>query len=290
MWTKNLKYLLLALTIAVSGIVVYGTGLYVKYGLLRPAGQDDGVTVIAAPFVYISDEGVRAEVKAYREGSSSPETPGDALSAPATGGSSGEQSPPTPGDQSSPSPPSSAGSSPAAPPASSKPAVTFPPAGEAVNYSLPPIPDLPGVDDSWYEGALFIGDSRAEELKAYAAKPGASYYCAVSMSVFNYTMERIYKTAGVEWGGKPLEQVLSERQYSKIIINLGLNECGYSLARLQEKYTEFVGMVRSKQPGAAILYGDTHGVPRGDGEEAIRVARKYLQREPKGDSPPGEPR
>lgn len=104
------------------------------------------------------------------------------------------------------------------------------------------------------EKVLFIGDSRTCGLRDHARLEGADYFCQVGMSVFN-TADRTL--SDVSFQDCTLASLLAEREYSCVLINLGLNEAGYPLESLLHAYQELLNVVIQTQPQAIIV---VHGV------------------------------
>ncbi len=100
------------------------------------------------------------------------------------------------------------------------------------------------------QDALFIGDSRTVGIAEYANIKGADFFCDVGMSVYNIPK----KTLSVEGVGKvSLDELLSNKQYKKVYIMLGINEVGYNMNTTQNKYKELVDTVLAKQPNAVVF-------------------------------------
>jgi lysophospholipase L1-like esterase len=104
------------------------------------------------------------------------------------------------------------------------------------------------------ENALLIGDSRTCGLRDHARLEGADYFCQVGMSVFTVANEEL---SDLGFQKRTLATLLAEREYSCVVINLGLNEAGYPLESFLHAYRELVNMVVKTQPQAVIVL---HGV------------------------------
>lgn len=141
------------------------------------------------------------------------------------------------------------------------PATTAPGAtSSAVTTSLtsattaPPTPAAGAfqtVDASYFDDALFIGDSRSEGLALYGSLTNADYYTDVGMSVYN--IDERYTGNPNTSESMSLTQKLSGRQYGKIYIMLGLNELGTGTAQSwADTYSELVQRIRALQPSAII--------------------------------------
>lgn len=106
------------------------------------------------------------------------------------------------------------------------------------------------ADASYFNDALFIGDSRTMGLKEYGQMEGAEFFANTGMSVYN-VKEKVVNVPSV--GDVTIEQLLSAKQYGKIYLMLGINELGYNRDNTVQKYKELVDYIRSKEPDALIF-------------------------------------
>lgn len=90
-----------------------------------------------------------------------------------------------------------------------------PEAGEA------PEPAMYEADTSYFDDALFIGDSRTVGLSEYGDLGNAEVLADSGMNVYKI-FDKEFDTASGE--KKLLETILSERQFGKIYVMLGINE------------------------------------------------------------------
>lgn len=105
------------------------------------------------------------------------------------------------------------------------------------------------ADRSYFDDALFIGDSRTVGLSEYGDLGGATVIADSGMSVY-----KVWKNSfSVNGQSKTLQQVLEEQSFGKIYIMLGINELGYPFESTMVKYEEMVTQIESLQPDA-ILY------------------------------------
>ncbi|WP_295215905.1 GDSL-type esterase/lipase family protein [Ruminococcus sp.] len=114
-----------------------------------------------------------------------------------------------------------------------------------------PIPVFQTVDASYFDDALFIGDSRTEGLALYGDLSNADYFTSVGMSIFKVTE----KSAGNPNLGESctLSQKLAQKQYGKVYIMLGLNELGTGTTESwSQTYADVIAQVRQAQPNAII--------------------------------------
>lgn len=108
----------------------------------------------------------------------------------------------------------------------------------------------PLADDSYFEDAAFVGDSRTEGLRLYSDLRTGDYLYRQSMSVFHID-DSGYP---VEVDGKQLTlmEALTAKQYGKVYIMLGLNELGYPSSSYKKQLSAFLDKVIAAQPDAVI--------------------------------------
>lgn len=116
------------------------------------------------------------------------------------------------------------------------------------NTNLPEI-NVDGKSYSYFDDALFIGDSRTEALKSYGTIKNADYYCYVGFSVYKLESKDNPKKSGT---GKSLYDFLSAKQYKKVYVMLGFNEVGYNKNNTLKKYRELLDRIQAAQPDAII--------------------------------------
>lgn len=108
------------------------------------------------------------------------------------------------------------------------------------------------VDMSYFDDALFIGDSRTVGMSEYAGIDNASYAAEVGLSVYTLFEKPIVKLQDGSMG--TLEQGLREKQYGKIYLMVGINELGTGTReRFFATYQEAVQKIQALQPDAIIF-------------------------------------
>lgn len=108
------------------------------------------------------------------------------------------------------------------------------------------------VDITYWEDALFIGDSRTVGLSEYADLGGADVFASSGMSVYKVFSEKVVVPEG---GKKTLEEMLTEKQYGKIYIMMGINELGYNHENTVKKFGEMYDKIQELQPDAVLFIG-----------------------------------
>lgn len=136
------------------------------------------------------------------------------------------------------------------------PMVTGTQSADANAAAVPAVTTAPAltfqtVDDSYFDDALFIGDSRTEGLALYGSLTNADYFSSVGLSIYKVTE----KAAGNPNLGESitLSQKLSQKQYGKVYIMLGLNELGTGTTdSWAQTYSQVISQIRQAQPDAII--------------------------------------
>ncbi len=107
-------------------------------------------------------------------------------------------------------------------------------------------------NESYFNDAAFLGDSRTLGISDYAGLDGADFFCDNGMTIY-----KLLEDAGVTYqktGEKvDLKEILQEKHYGKIYIMLGMNELGYGDTRMYlRQYLKVLGQIREWQPQAVI--------------------------------------
>lgn len=107
-------------------------------------------------------------------------------------------------------------------------------------------------NDSYFNDAAFLGDSRTLGISDYAGLEGADFFCDNGMTIY-----KLLEDTGVTWqrtGEKvDMKEVLQEKRYGKIYIMLGMNELGYGDTPMYLKqYLKVLRQIKEWQPEAII--------------------------------------
>lgn len=126
--------------------------------------------------------------------------------------------------------------------------------GDAVEYEMeqPPAWEYMTVDDVWFDDALFIGDSRTVGMAEYGGLDNATFYASTGLTIYKLFTAEIVPVEGSKQK-ITIEEALSERQFAKIYLMIGINEMGTgTVETFMEKYTEVVARLQELQPDAVI--------------------------------------
>ena len=104
------------------------------------------------------------------------------------------------------------------------------------------------VDESYFDDALFIGDSRTVGLRDYTdLSEHADFMCETSLTIYK-VMEEDFAGMG------SVEEALNAKDYGKIYIMVGINELGRGTTEdFMEKYTEVIDTLHELKPDAKIF-------------------------------------
>lgn len=123
---------------------------------------------------------------------------------------------------------------------------------DAGKVALTTVYDYVLENESYFNDAVFLGDSRTLGISDYAGLDGADFFCDNGMTIFKLLEDKgvTYQKTGEKMD---LKEVLQEKHYGKIYIMLGMNELGYGNTRMYMKqYMEVLNRLREWQPEATI--------------------------------------
>lgn len=107
------------------------------------------------------------------------------------------------------------------------------------------------VDESYFDDAVFIGDSRTVGLMEYGNLENATFCANVGMNIRDLWKKEFCEIDGEK---ATLEQVLTSRQFGKIYFQIGINEMGWATVDLfMEEYAQTIQKFRELQPDAVIF-------------------------------------
>mgnify|MGYP000886064269 CR=1 FL=1 len=113
-------------------------------------------------------------------------------------------------------------------------------------------PEFITVDASYFDDALFIGDSRTVGLMQYCKELDghATFYCQQALTIFNLLTREVVKT---DHGKISIDQALQEKQFGKIYLMIGINEMGTGNDDYFIKhYQAAIERIHALQPNAII--------------------------------------
>lgn len=115
------------------------------------------------------------------------------------------------------------------------------------------------VDESYFDDAMFIGDSRTVGLRDYTdLSEHGDFFCETSLTIYK-VMEEDFKGKGT------IEEALANKDYGKIYMMVGINELGRGTTEdFMAEYTKVVQTLHQLEPEAKIII---QGVMRVTGDK-----------------------
>ena len=237
------KYLFSLCTMLVlSSLLVAGAGAYIKYEILAPMGLYQDKSVMELPFLMVTDNALIYMVRQH--------------SAPAQTEPTREPTVPTESQTTEPS------QTPSGNPT------------ETPTEPTEPTQVVQQLDESWFDDALFIGNSLGVGLRDYGGLGNADHFAVIGMNCFNARDTWAY-VEGV--GHTNLERLLTTRTYGKIYIHLGTNECGYPVDSVVGAFRELVDYIRQNQPDSVIILQGTITFGRNKVRDYVYMTPQTIQ-------------
>lgn len=113
-----------------------------------------------------------------------------------------------------------------------------------------PVPASEAVDLSYFDDAIFIGNSRTEGFRLYAGPKEAQYFTSIGLMVNTIFSQPLPQEDG---RNIPIMEAVADASFSKVYIMLGTNELGWAHgAVFQEKYGQIIDEIQRTHPQAQI--------------------------------------
>lgn len=114
-----------------------------------------------------------------------------------------------------------------------------------------PLEEGEAVEDSYFDDAVFLGDSRTEGLQLFGGLAHGDYYWARGMTVFQADDPK-YAVFTVDGGQYTMLGALARKRYKAVYIMIGVNELGYPVSSYEEGLGKLVDRVLELQPEAVV--------------------------------------
>lgn len=113
-----------------------------------------------------------------------------------------------------------------------------------------PVPESAAVDKSYFDDAVFLGDSRTEDFILYAGLANTNAYARMGMNVKTAFTEPVIALGGKNY---TVVDALAQTQFSKVYMMFGVNELGWTYPKIFiQKYGELIDAARKINPNAII--------------------------------------
>ena len=110
------------------------------------------------------------------------------------------------------------------------------------------------VDASYFDDALFIGDSRTVGIAEYGNLKNATYFADVGLNVY---VAQTKAVAVKNVGTVTLPQLLSQKIFGKVYIMLGINELGNDLDDITAKFSALIDRARRAAERHRLCRGES---------------------------------
>ena len=115
-----------------------------------------------------------------------------------------------------------------------------------------PVPESDPVDDSYFDDAAFVGDSRTDGFRLYSGLDRGLYFCVTGETVASAVELENWKT---ESGKKiSLADAVAAADCGKIYLMLGVNELGWNGTDIFREHAEaLLQRLRADHPDAELI-------------------------------------
>lgn len=107
------------------------------------------------------------------------------------------------------------------------------------------------VEDTQFDNAVFLGDSRTEGLQLFSGLKHGDFYWARGMTVFRVD-DPDYSIFEVNGAKRTLIGALRQKTYDAVYIMIGINELGYDAGSYEKGLSAFLDQVLEAQPEAVV--------------------------------------
>lgn len=134
-----------------------------------------------------------------------------------------------------------------------------------------PAPERETVDNSYFDDAAFVGDSRTDGFMLYSGIGTGRNLTSNGLSIFSLAEKKALTIDGEKY---TLLEALSLEEYGKVYLSLGVNELGIYLDEsFYSSYCEAIDRIRLVQPRAVIYIQGL--IPINEGQITAYNGNKY---------------
>lgn len=113
-----------------------------------------------------------------------------------------------------------------------------------------PVPQGEAVDNSYFDDAAFVGDSRTDGFMLYSGIGTGKNLTSNGLSIFKLAEKKALKIDGKKY---TLLEALALEEYGKVYLSLGINELGiHNDEGFYNSYCAAIDAIRAVQPNAVI--------------------------------------
>lgn len=135
-----------------------------------------------------------------------------------------------------------------------------------------PAPEGEAVDQSYFDDAAFVGDSRTDGFMLYSGIGTGSNLTSNGLSIFRLSEKKALTINGEKY---TLMEALALEEYGKVYLSLGVNELGYNNDKgFYRSYCAAIDEIRRLQPRAVIYIQGL--IPVNEGQVMASSGHDYL--------------
>ncbi len=114
-----------------------------------------------------------------------------------------------------------------------------------------PLAESEPVEDTHFDTAAFLGDSRTEGLQLFGGIRHGDFFWARGMTVFRVD-DPNYAIFEIDGQMHTMMGALRQKEYASVYIMIGVNELGYAASSYEQGLNEFIDLVLEAQPNAVV--------------------------------------
>ena len=118
-------------------------------------------------------------------------------------------------------------------------------------FGVPVEESEPVADDSFFDNAVFLGDSRTEGLQLFSGLSHGTFYWARGMNVFRAD-DPEFKVIPIGGETYSVVDALRQRSFDLVYIMIGVNELGYPVESYETGLNNLIDHVLATQPDAVV--------------------------------------
>ncbi len=149
-----------------------------------------------------------------------------------------------------------------------------PPAQKGTGYDFSqPAPASAAVENSYFDDAAFVGDSRTDGFMIYSGIGTGKNLTSNGLSIFKLDEKKALTIGGTQY---TLMEALALEQYGKVYLSLGINELGYFDDQgFYDNYCKAIDQIRQLQPNAVIYMQGL--IPLNESQAAKSTGQTYFK-------------
>lgn len=131
------------------------------------------------------------------------------------------------------------------------------------------------VDDTYFDDAVFIGDSRTRSLQLYSGLENTTFLADTGLTIYTVLDKKLTPSTDTE--KTTVQEYLTEHQFKKVYLMLGINELGTGSAEsFGNSYMEVIRTIQELQPDAIIYLQAIMNISQSKEEEHTYINNEEI--------------